>query len=330
MTGHNPFTDNPWEGNTTTTTTTTTRQVNAYEDQPQTTNNAWAPPLPTSPRPPPPIPARMPSPSAYHTTTTTTEVVGQPTNAYTSTGWQESNKTESAYDSSWDGAVTSSNKSAAHTPAPAPAVVHDAYQYSGTPYGNQDFSTTSNAYGNTDQAPSPQLTSTTPVPAKAESKAGVLPPKFGTDRNPSKRRVLLRFLQFISAIGSVGFAAGASPFAGVDVPLSSAACLYFLYAVAIVSIIWSGFHLIYFLLRRVSSRQKMNRPLMTGLDLLLAIMWGIGVIVEVVKYRCSPGGYNHWCDFYNVSIFWGFFSLALFIVATGWDFVGACVMRKRH
>ncbi|KAI9016398.1 hypothetical protein CLU79DRAFT_763667 [Phycomyces nitens] len=298
MTGNNPFSDNPWQANT--------APVNAYEDNPQ---SSWAPAQPASALPPP-IPPRMPSPSAYHPP---------------ATNWQESNKTESAYDSSWNGTTTTTT---ATTTTHAP-IVQDAYQYSGTAYGNQDFST-GNAYN---QAPSPQpaaATTATPRPTSSAEAKAALPPRIGTDRNPSKRRLLLRFLQFIAAIGSVGFAAGASPFAGVAVPLSNAACLYFLYAVAIVSILWSGFHLIFFLLRRVSSRQKMNRPMMTGIDLLLTIMWGIGVIVEVVKYRCSPGGYNHWCDFYNVSIFWGFFSFALFIVATGWDFVGACILRKKQ
>lgn len=73
----------------------------------------------------------------------------------------------------------------------------------------------------------------------------------------------------------------------------------------------------------------MNRVLMTGIDLLLAILWGIGAIVEIVKYRCAPGGYNHWCDFYNVSIFWAMLAFVLFIVAVVWDVVGACVARRK-
>ncbi|KAI9321049.1 hypothetical protein BX666DRAFT_1913962 [Dichotomocladium elegans] len=38
---------------------------------------------------------------------------------------------------------------------------------------------------------------------------------------------------------------------------------------------------------------------MSGIDLLLAILWGIGSIVEIAMYRCRPGDYHHWCDFYN-------------------------------
>lgn len=68
---------------------------------------------------------------------------------------------------------------------------------------------------------------------------------------------------------------------------------------------------------------------MTGIDLLLAILWGIGTIVEIAKFPCSPGGYDHWCDFYNVSIFWGMLSLVLFLMAAGWDVIGSCIARRK-
>jgi hypothetical protein len=62
-----------------------------------------------------------------------------------------------------------------------------------------------------------------------------------------------------------------------------------------------------------------------SVDLLLAVLWGIGVIIEAVKYKCTDGG--KFCAFYNVSLFWGFFSFALYIISAGWDIFGACSQR---
>lgn len=85
----------------------------------------------------------------------------------------------------------------------------------------------------------------------------------------------------------------------------------------------------YYLFRRCAKGLKMNRGFLVGIDLLLAILWGIGVIVEVAKFNCPPGQHNHWCDFYNVSIFFGFVAFASFIVAVVWDTVGGCITHKR-
>ncbi|KAG0180105.1 hypothetical protein DFQ28_001703 [Apophysomyces sp. BC1034] len=286
MTGTNPFEDNPWSGNG-----GGPRFGNAYEDDsgkhetPQAmtmpepgggsylaTSSPALPPRsspalpPRSPALPPRSPARMPSPSDYRTTTTTMT-------------WNESNKTEHE--------------------SPTLAEPQNAYQYSGTRLGNQDFSSTS-AYSPPSQpAPSP----------KPENVEASLPAVYNGSKNPSRLRFLLRVLQLVTSVGSIGFAAGASP--------------------AAFSFAWSCFHVFIYLRRRLFSGDKLNRPVMAGIDLLLAILWGIGVIVEMVKYRCPPGGYNHWCDFYNVSIFWGFLAFALFVAAAGLDIAGACVNSKK-
>lgn len=73
-------------------------------------------------------------------------------------------------------------------------------------------------------------------------------------------------------------------------------------------------------------KPKMNRPIMFGIDLLFAILWGIGIIVEIAKYRCTWGG--KFCAFYNVSIFWGFVTFVAFIIASCWDVFGACRNRR--
>ncbi|CAO3665006.1 unnamed protein product [Rhizopus stolonifer] len=198
----------------------------------------------------------------------------------------------------------------------------NAYQYTGTPYGNSP--TVASAY-----SPQPVHTENTTsndinVPStKPESISPAVRTK------PSKLRVLFRFILFIFAVGYLGFAAGASPFSGESIPFDSKICFYYLFAVAVMSIIWSGFHLFLYLFRRFGSTDKMKRFILILCDLFMAAMWGIGIIVELIQYRCSPGGHNHWCDFYNTSIFFGFTSFALYIVLVGWDFVGGCKSRKK-
>lgn len=71
----------------------------------------------------------------------------------------------------------------------------------------------------------------------------------------------------------------------------------------------------------------MNRPLIVAFDLIMAILWGIGVIIEVSKFHCTGG--SKFCTFYNVSIFFGFLAFASYIVALFWDILGACRSRKR-
>lgn len=66
----------------------------------------------------------------------------------------------------------------------------------------------------------------------------------------------------------------------------------------------------------------MNKPTMFFIDLLMAVLWGIGVIVEVVKFRCTDGG--KFCAFYNVSIFFGFVVFAGYILTLFFDIFGGC------
>ncbi|KAI8884388.1 hypothetical protein K501DRAFT_294102 [Backusella circina FSU 941] len=124
----------------------------------------------------------------------------------------------------------------------------------------------------------------------------------------------------------LGFAAGASPYSGEPVPFPTTSCFYYLYAISIISIIWSLFHVLFYFYRRITRKQKFNRVILFSIDLLLATLWGIGLIIEAVKYKCTDGG--KFCAFYNVSLFWGFFSFAIYIISTGWDIFGAC--NQRH
>ncbi|KAG0165993.1 hypothetical protein DFQ28_007952 [Apophysomyces sp. BC1034] len=298
MSKPNPFDDpsgNPW-GQSSATNVEGPRFGNAYDDS----QNAWQPPPQGSASF---VAQRMPSPSDYRAHM-----------------WSESNKTEET-NNTWDQQPITS---------PAPVASQDAYQYAGTRLGTQ-LPDAGNAYSSLpSQTPSASpLPTAKPKPLTTEAQAA-LPPVWDDSRmNPSKLRLLLRFLQFLASVGHLGFAAGASPFSNHPVPLPNQACFYYLFAVAILSILWTAFHLGFFCYRRFFHGHKLRRPVMIGIDLLLAVMWGIGVIIEIAKFRCPPGGFDKWCDFYNVSIFWGMLAFVLYIAAVAWDIVGACVARQR-
>jgi hypothetical protein len=182
----NPFEDsssqNPWSNNGGN--SQGPRYGNAYD----TTNNTThiPPPVLSSPALPPRNPTspygtqRMPSPSDYNHT-----------NQPVVNAWQESNKT-----------LDEGNRNA-WSPSPQPPA--NAYQYTGTAYGNSP--TISNAY-------SPQTADVEPNTShKIETPMSVVDDTTTNKRAglPSKIRILLRLVLFIAAIGHLGFAAGASP-----------------------------------------------------------------------------------------------------------------------
>ncbi|KAI9275036.1 hypothetical protein EDC94DRAFT_509120 [Helicostylum pulchrum] len=148
----------------------------------------------------------MPSPSDYHQTSIPTS-----TNA-----WQESNKTLEEDRNAW-------------SPSPQP---QSAYQYTGTAYGNT--ASTANAY-------SPTTTNNNPVSPTLENTSKIEAPMTVSDNEAtynskpsgkfSKIRFFIRLGLVVAGIGHLGFAAGASPATGEDVPFDSKACFYYLFAV---------------------------------------------------------------------------------------------------
>lgn len=92
---------------------------------------------------------------------------------------------------------------------------------------------------------------------------------------------------------------------------------------------YSAYHIGFFFFRRFGKTEKMKRTILILCDLLMTLLWGIGIIVEIAKYSCKPGQYSGWCNFYNTSIFFGFLSFVLYIVMLGWDAVGGCLNRKK-
>lgn len=179
----NPFEENnPWSNQA----TPGPRFGNAYEDD---DNNAWQ------------GSNKMPSPSDYRST---------PTN------WTESTKIEQP-------APSASPKYNFDNSATPVGASENAYQFSGTRLGNQDFGG-GDAYSKVQVENNAASPSPVPTPAggkpRPEEVEGALPPVWDDKRlNPSKLRLLLRFLQFIAAVGHLGFAAGASPVSGVSLCL---------------------------------------------------------------------------------------------------------------
>ncbi|KAI9469789.1 MAG: hypothetical protein EXX96DRAFT_587452 [Benjaminiella poitrasii] len=146
--------------------------------------------------------------------------------------WEESNKTQYE-NNSWNSPTPEpmlppQSPYATHT---VPPTNNDAYQYTGTAYGNQP-QMAGNAYSAQPAPPSP-LPATKPG-EEAQMSAAPDPWNGEVYHTPNKWRFWTRFGLLIVSIGHLGFAAGARPYSGEDVPFSTAACFYFLFAVVII------------------------------------------------------------------------------------------------
>lgn len=103
------------------------------------------------------------------------------------------------YNNAW----TESNKTEYDPVPPQNVTPHNAYQYSGTPYGNQPQNT-GGAYSNIPA----ETTPTEPNKANNESTS---PPTNDKHRSPNQGRFWLSLITLLASIGHLGFAAGARP-----------------------------------------------------------------------------------------------------------------------
>ncbi|KAI9277614.1 hypothetical protein BY458DRAFT_504603 [Sporodiniella umbellata] len=141
--------------------------------------------------------------------------------------WQDPNgpRYGNAYeDNVQHNAWAESNKTEQEVPIQAPSPAQNAYQYSGTPYGNPQQ--TNNAYTATTAT-----AQETPVAQHAPPKQSIESNTPVAFREPTQWWFWLRFVTFLASIGHLGFAAGARPYSKENVPFSSSACFYYLFAV---------------------------------------------------------------------------------------------------
>ncbi|KAG1199641.1 hypothetical protein G6F70_004753 [Rhizopus microsporus] len=103
------------------------------------------------------------------------------------------------YNNAW----TESNKTEYDSVPPQNVTPHNAYQYSGTPYGNQPQNT-GGAYSNIPAETIP----TEPNKANNESTS---PPTNEKHRSSNQGRFWLSLITLLASIGHLGFAAGARP-----------------------------------------------------------------------------------------------------------------------
>ncbi|KAF7730418.1 hypothetical protein EC973_002225 [Apophysomyces ossiformis] len=139
---------------------------------------------------------------------------------------------------------------------------------------------------------------------------------------PNKGRLFFRFWQVIAAIGAFGFQVGATPYSHQPMPFSTKGLLYYVYAICWVSFLWSLFMIFVYLTRRFGHAGKVKRPLLFVVDLLLAAMFGVGIFYEIAEYRCPPGYYDGWCNFFNTGLFFLMSLFVTYVLLALWDLFG--------
>ncbi|KAG9285570.1 hypothetical protein G9A89_006558 [Geosiphon pyriformis] len=140
---------------------------------------------------------------------------------------------------------------------------------------------------------------------------------------PNGKRLLLRFIQFLASIAAFCFIVGAPGYSGQDTPFGDKSGVIVLYILSMLSSLVSLYFLINYCTRRFKHGEKLRRWILLGVDMFFAISWGADVVILVDKFKCSPGGYNHWCDFYNTSIFFSVVAFASYTISFFWDIVGS-------
>lgn len=71
--------------------------------------------------------------------------------------------------------------------------------------------------------------------------------------------------------------------------------VYFLYAVAVLSIIAALFFIGVFFARFWNPRrQKINRMILFAVDAIFAVAWGVLVIILIAQFHCGIGTRNGW------------------------------------
>ncbi|OZJ03992.1 hypothetical protein BZG36_04045 [Bifiguratus adelaidae] len=192
----------------------------------------------------------------------------------------------------------------------------DAYQYAGTRYSKGD-ATPANPYSATSM-------NTGPVLATDAEYAQPEAPTFATKARgrPSLSRLGMRIVILILSVGAFGFSVGASPYSGEGFPFSNQGAWILVDIAAWLTIIVSFFHIFIYCSRRFRRGEKMKRWIVMLVDLVLAVLWGAGSLIEIIQFKCTPGTRNGWCNFYNTSIACAFVVFVLQAICFFWDVFG--------
>ncbi|KAG2215972.1 hypothetical protein INT45_003172 [Circinella minor] len=165
-----------------------------------------------------------------------------------------------------------------------------------------------------------------PLPYPTEGEKATTPIK----KNPNKGRFFVRVWQMIAAIGAFGFQVGATPYSGHDMPFSKIGLLYYIYAICWFSFIWSLFNIYVYLTRRFGKGSKIKRPVSILMDCFIAALFGVGTFYEFAMYKCPPGAYDGWCNFFNTGSFFLVTLFATYVLQTLWDVFGGMSCLRRH
>ncbi|KAI8051110.1 hypothetical protein BDF22DRAFT_744715 [Syncephalis plumigaleata] len=146
-----------------------------------------------------------------------------------------------------------------------------------------------------------------------------------------EKRLLLRAIGLLSAINTVGFLGGASPYSSYDIPFSSSWFITVTLVAAILTIVLNLLYLVHTFRIIRSSQLNMDRKgrlwivnwrtrdaLVALMDVVMTATWMAG-LVGIYQHKCSPGSLNGWCDFYNTSILFGTISLVIQLIVTTWE-----------
>ncbi|KAK4509672.1 uncharacterized protein ATC70_006974 [Mucor velutinosus] len=148
----------------------------------------------------------------------------------------------------------------------------------------------------------------------------------------SKWKLFLRILQLFCIVGSFGFQASANVWSGrTSVPFDNVALLYFFYGIEWATFIWSSFCIYVHVSLRFDSKHGNIKPVIgLAMDTLLAVLLGIAISMEIGAYTCPAGGFDGWCNFYNMGVSFGVLLFITFSANALWDlFSGLSCLRTK-
>ncbi|KAJ1978152.1 hypothetical protein H4R33_006049 [Dimargaris cristalligena] len=240
------------------------------------------------------------------------------------------------------------SSTATHTQQPMAEIHHHHYN-SASPYGTSNLNLPPGVIpvsvphsGSPSPVPMPpaslpndsSLNPSTLPPGDMEA-AGKLPKlpvynKYSYMTQPDKRKEVIRFVQVLASVGSIGFLAGAKPRSGHSNPFDDQSPTNYQYFVAGLSTLVSLFFFLSFFWRfkRVWSQKHRCWGLFLA-DFFMALFWVSCIVALFIKNHCPVGTLDGWCDFYNTSLFFSVLAAVCYLITLGWDVVAFLKSRRK-